>query len=60
MMPEAVLAREKKIEYASVCMVVNWAAGLMDTPITMVEIQRLVSAGSESVEALLDRFIKDL
>src|SRR5690606_30316726 len=59
MMPEAVLAREKKMEYASVCMVVNWAAGLMDTPITMVEIQRLVAAGSENVEMLLDRFIQN-
>lgn len=60
MMPEAVLAREKKMEYASVCMVVNWAAGLIDTPITMVEIQKLVSMGSASVEALLERFIQDL
>ena len=60
MMPEAVLAREKIMEYASICMVVNWAAGLVDRPITMVEIQRLISVGSSNVEALLDRFIRDL
>jgi 5'-deoxy-5'-methylthioadenosine phosphorylase len=60
MMPEAVLAREKKMEYTSVCMVVNWAAGLIDRPITMVEIQRLIAEGSGNIETLLDRFIRQL
>ena len=34
-MPEAALARELDIPYAAVCMVVNAAAGLSDTPISM-------------------------
>lgn len=58
MMPEAVLAREKKLEYASLCMVVNRAAGLMDRPITMMEIRQLVETGSSLVEQVLTGFIK--
>lgn len=58
MMPEAALAREKNIEYASLCLVVNWAAGLSEEPITMEEISRLIELGSESVESVLRDFVK--
>lgn len=34
-MPEAALARELELDYASICLVVNWAAGLSEGPITM-------------------------
>jgi len=60
MMPEAVLAREKKMEYASLCMVVNWAAGRKDRPITMIEIQRLVETGSRTIEEVLNNFFRNL
>ena len=60
MMPEAVLAREKKLEYASLCLVVNWAAGRMDRPITMMEIQRLVETGSRTIEKVLNNFFRNL
>lgn len=34
-MPEAALARELELEYASLALVVNWAAGIEDAPIEM-------------------------
>lgn len=37
-MPEAALARELGIEYAAICTVVNWAAGVHSQPITLAEI----------------------
>lgn len=37
-MPEAALARELDIEYASICMVVNPAAGISDQPLSHEEI----------------------
>ena len=39
-MPEAILARELEIDYASICMVVNSAAGLGDQPISEQEVIR--------------------
>ncbi len=39
-MPEAALARELELCYANFSLVVNWAAGLGEGPITMKEIER--------------------
>lgn len=39
-MPEAILARELGIEFASICMTVNPAAGLTDEPLSMEEIMK--------------------
>ena len=52
-MPEAILARELEIEYASLCLVVNWGAGLSPEPITMDAIAEIASAGEEKVQRLL-------
>lgn len=48
-MPEAALAKELKLPYACVSVVVNWAAGLTDDPVT-----------HESIKATLDHCMKDV
>lgn len=52
-MPEACLAREAQIHYGSVCLVVNWGAGLTDRPITLEEIGEVVALGMNNVRAIL-------
>ena len=52
-MPEAALARELGIEYVSLCLVVNWAAGKTESEITLEEIQANLEAGIGRVHALL-------
>lgn len=54
-MPEAALARELGMEYASLCMIVNPAAGLVDEPLSMEEIVKVSeSAITEVREILID------
>ncbi len=52
-MPEAALARELKIEYASLALVVNWAAGIGGQEITMQEILRNIDSGMRDIVSLL-------
>ena len=56
-MPEAVLARELGLSYASLCMVVNAAAGLGDAPLTLdamrTHLQAAAAASARVVAALL-------
>jgi purine nucleoside phosphorylase len=52
-MPEAALARELGMDYAAVCLSVNWGAGLTDELISLEEIHRVVACGMGKVEALL-------
>jgi len=52
-MPEAALARELGLEYASLCLVVNPAAGQAPGEITMDDIRRVLDAGMGRVQALL-------
>ncbi len=52
-MPEAALARELDIPYASICLVVNWAAGLSDQLISIDEIHRVIESGMIDVERLI-------
>ncbi|MBD2859093.1 S-methyl-5'-thioinosine phosphorylase [Spongiibacter sp. KMU-158] len=56
-MPEAALAREAGLDYASVCLVVNPAAGVSDTLITMEDIQAVIDTGMVQVKSLLARCI---
>ncbi len=56
-MPEAALAREAGLDYASVCLVVNPAAGVSDVPITMEDIHAVIDNGMGQVKALLARCI---
>ncbi|MFP4250936.1 MAG: S-methyl-5'-thioinosine phosphorylase [Armatimonadota bacterium] len=41
--PETVLAREAGLCYATVCVVSNWAAGIVDKPITHGEVEELMA-----------------
>ncbi len=52
-MPEAALARELDINYASICVNANWAAGLSDELISMEAIEQNLQGGMEKVHLLL-------
>jgi 5'-methylthioinosine phosphorylase len=56
-MPEAALAREQELDYASVCVVANWAAGKSDDIITLHVIEKNLQAGITSVCDLLKAVI---
>lgn len=56
-MPEAALARELDIAYASLAVVANWAAGKTEGEISMADIARHVQAGMGKAVTLLKRFI---
>jgi len=53
--PEVVLAAERGIPYASLCLVANPAAGLSPDPITIEEVTAVVSQGAETVTGILSR-----
>lgn len=53
-MPEAALARELGLCYASCAVVANWAAGRGEGEITMEEIERHLITGMEQVRRLLE------
>ncbi|ARN75573.1 S-methyl-5'-thioinosine phosphorylase [Oceanicoccus sagamiensis] len=59
-MPEAGLARELAMDYASLCLVVNPAAGRSDRLITMDDIHRVVDTGMVKVRALLTAALAEL
>ena len=59
-MPEAVLAREAGLGYASLCVVVNWATGLDIEPVSMEMIDRNLTAALDNVHKLLDHLFKDI
>ena len=52
-MPEAALARELQVEYASLALVVNWAAGIGGQEITMQEILHNIDNGMQDIVSLL-------
>jgi 5'-methylthioinosine phosphorylase len=52
-MPEAGLARELDIEYACLALVVNWAAGIADSEISMEEIMAVLEQGIKQLRPLL-------
>lgn len=52
-MPEAALAREAELEYASLCVIANPGAGLSDEPISIDDIHRVLTDAMERVAALL-------
>ncbi|MEH6549687.1 MAG: S-methyl-5'-thioinosine phosphorylase [Pseudomonadales bacterium] len=59
-MPEAGLAREAGLPYASLCLVVNPAAGKSDQLITMQAIGQVLDSGMDSVRALLQVLVSQL
>lgn len=52
-MPEAALAREAQVDYASIAVVANWAAGLTERELTMQQIESCLHNGMRSVQSLL-------
>ena len=59
-MPEAVLARELEMNYASFAVVANWAAGKGDGEIiTMAEIEKVLKTGMDKVRRVLARVLAD-
>ncbi|WP_440995409.1 S-methyl-5'-thioinosine phosphorylase [Arhodomonas sp. SL1] len=60
-MPEAVLARELELPYASCAVVANWAAGINDDePISMAAIEEILKTGMGNVRAVLGALINSL
>lgn len=57
-MPEAALARELDLCYASLCFVVNRAAGLTTGPVTMAEIKANIARCSTLIEQELQTFME--
>jgi len=58
-MPEACLAREIEIPYASLSLVVNMAAGKQEDEITMEEIEAALLNGMRKVTGLISQLLKD-
>jgi 5'-methylthioinosine phosphorylase len=54
-MPEAALAREAGLDYASVCVVANPAAGLESAPITETDIAAVLERAMVQVRTFLER-----
>ena len=57
-MPEASLARELGVAYASVCMVVNPAAGLTDLPISLASMREILQREAGVVGKLLRSLLR--
>jgi len=58
-MPEAILARELKLKYANISLVVNMAAGRSEGLITMEDIQQVLDVGMVNIRKLLALAIVD-
>jgi 5'-methylthioinosine phosphorylase len=58
-MPEAALAREAGLDYASLCINANWAAGLELEPVTMAAIESTLSDAMIRVRQLLTEFFEE-
>ena len=57
-MPEAALARELGVNYVSICMVVNWAAGKSEEEITMATIEANLDESIDAVRRLLVAYLQ--
>ena len=56
-MPEAALARELELAYATCAVSVNWAAGRGEGEITMDEIRKCLGRGMENVRAMFEKLV---
>lgn len=59
-MPEAALAREQELQYATCAVVANWAAGKSEEALSMEIIDRYLKTGMEKVRILLEHVIPTL
>jgi len=58
-MPEAALARELGLSYASISIVANLAAGLSEIPLTVEDIHAVVANGLEQIQQLIKATVVD-
>ena len=58
-MPEASLAREAGLDYASLCITANWAAGLEEEAVTMAAIEATLAQAMVRVRKLLGLFFEE-
>ena len=58
-MPEAVLARETGLDYASLCIIANWAAGLEEEPVSMAAIEATLNGAMIKVRNILGQFFEE-
>jgi len=58
--PEATLARELEMCYASICTVTNYAAGIGKEKLTAMEVMEIVESNTEGVKAVLTRAVLKL
>jgi 5'-methylthioinosine phosphorylase len=56
-MPEAALAKELDLAYANMSVVANWGAGILDTEITMAEIEQNLIVGMDNAIKLLKQTV---
>lgn len=57
-MPEAALAREQALRYATCAVVANWAAGKTEGTISMKIIEQYLTTGMEKARTLLEHVIR--
>ncbi|MBL1320755.1 MAG: S-methyl-5'-thioinosine phosphorylase [Methylophaga sp.] len=57
-MPEAYLARELGMAYATCAVMANWAAGITDNEIQMADIEQVLNEGMTQVKQLLVEIIR--
>jgi 5'-methylthioinosine phosphorylase len=57
-MPEAALAREAGLDYASLCVSANWAAGIGGEPISIGEIEAVLKFSMAQARLLLGEFFE--
>jgi len=55
--PEVSLANELGIEYSSLCICTNFAAGYSDTPLTHLEVEDVMKTASQKLQEIVGRFI---
>ena len=58
-MPEAALSREAGLDYASLCINSNWAAGLEEEPVTLAAIEATLADAMVRVRKLLTTFFEE-
>jgi len=59
-MPEAALAREAGMDYASLCVVANAGAGLEQGPITEHDIRRVLQAAMKQVQTIIAQLVEEI
>ena len=59
-MPEAALARELEIPYASIALVVNWAAGLTEDVISFADISSIMETGTNKIRQVILSAVNNL